>query len=111
MPRWRQDSETGKLIPIDEAAAAHDSARGLSIVKGFEAYKSPIDGSIIRNHRDLERHNKKHNVVLQAEYGNDFFDRKAKERADYLSGNLSKKERFQRRQEIYEVITRLERNG
>lgn len=36
-----------------------------SFVKGrFEAYKSQVDGTIIRSHKDLEEHNKRNGVVL-----------------------------------------------
>lgn len=39
-----------------------------SFVKGrFEAFKSPVDGSIIKNDRDMQEHNKRNNVVNAAE--------------------------------------------
>lgn len=110
MPRWRQDRETGKLIPIDEKAVAYDRARGI-IVKDVEPFRSPIDGTVITNRRQYEEHCRKHNVVPAAEFSQDWYDRKARERARLFTGELTKQEVFERKREIYETMMRAERNG
>lgn len=110
MPRWRQDKETGKLIPIDQEAVAHDRARGF-IVKDVEPFRSPIDGTIISSRRQYEEHCKKHNVVPAAEFSQEWYDKKAQERAKHFTGELSRQEVFKRKQEIYEQMVRMERDG
>lgn len=110
MPRWRQDRETGKLIPIDEKAVAHDRARGI-IVKDVEPFRSPIDGTIISSRRQYEEHCRKHGVVPAAEFSKDWYDRKAKERARLFTGERTKREVLERKKEIYETMMRAERNG
>ena len=109
MPRWRQDSKTGKLIPIDEAAIRRDA--GAPAVGSFESFASPVDGSIIRNSRQLADHNKRNNVVNAAEFTPEFYAEKAKERERFYNREFTPAEKLQRKQQIYEAITRAERNG
>ena len=54
--------------------------------KAFERFRSPVDGSIITGHRELEEHNARNNVVDSREYSQEFYDRKAKEREAELNG-------------------------
>ena len=112
MPKWRQDKETGELVPIDQAAYDKDVGAGIFPgAKPFEAFRSTVDGSIIRNYKELEEHNKRNNVVLAAEFSQEYYDRKAKERAAYFQGKVSEREQFERRQQIYEIMTRAEQHG
>ena len=116
--RWRQkyNKETGKseFIPIDEAAAREDIAQGktLSIIRGnFDAFRSPVDGSIIATHRDLENHNKRNSVVNSAEFSPEFLEGKRKERERILRGEHTREEKFERKREIYNRWVEAERNG
>lgn len=114
MARWRQCSETGKFIPIDESAARRDFAQGknLNIIRGnFEAFKSPVDGTIIDGHRAMENHNKRNDVVSASEYSPEYYAQKAKEREDFFNGKHSREELFKRKQEIYDTIIRAERDN
>ena len=83
MPRWRQDAKTLKLIPIDDSKPR---SAGAVIFNDIEPFKSPIDGSIISDRKQLREHNKKHNVVQASEFSPEYYERKANERADLLSG-------------------------
>lgn len=112
MPRWRQDKETGNLVPIDESAYSRDVSAGVFPgAQSFEAFRSTVDGSLIRNRKELEEHNKRNGVVLADEFSPSYYERKAKERADFFQGRVSRQEQLQRRQQIYEIMVRAERNG
>ena len=101
--RWRQDRETGKLYPVDEAAAKRDAQSGVSIVRdNFEPFRSVVDGTVISNHRQLEEHNRRNNVVLADEFDQSHYRQREEERRKLYTGEFTKKERLQRRQEIYE---------
>ena len=91
--RWRQDKDTGEFIPIDEAARQSD---GLIHVRGFEAFRSPVDGSIIRNHRDLDHHNKRNNV------------RHYEHETPKPKTEPSTAEVFKRKQQLHEIFVRSE---
>lgn len=109
MARWRQCRKTGKLIPIDEAAV---KAEGNNfVVKGkFDAYCSPVDGTVIRNAKDLEEHNKRNDVVLMDEFGTDHWKSKAKEREKFFKGEHTTREVFERKQQINSIIDRATEN-
>jgi len=107
--RWKQDAKTGKLIPIDEAARRADRTAAVS-VNNFDAFVSPVDGTLIRNMRDYREHNRRNNVVPSSEFSPEFIERKAKERADFFTGNHSRQESIKRKQELYERMVAAERN-
>lgn len=113
MARWRQvwDEEQEKyvMVPRDESAAARDVQNGIIIRGNFDAFKSPIDGSIIKGQRDYEDHCKKHNVVPAQEFSQEFYDRKAKERESTFMGKHDKEAQWQRKAQINEIINNLER--
>ena len=62
MPRWRQDSKTGKMIPIDGAARALEP-KGAAIHGVFKPFISMVDGTEISTNKQLREHNKRNNVV------------------------------------------------
>lgn len=109
MPRWRQDSKTGKLIPIDEAAKRHSG--GIFVRPEVDPFVSPVDGTVIDSRRKLEEHNKRNNVVSSSEFSPEYYARKAEERARVFRGEHTPQESFRRKQEIYELLVRAERNG
>jgi hypothetical protein len=107
MPRWRQCSETGKFIPLDEAAAKHD---GVAIHGDIEPFVSPLDGSVISDRKQYREHCKKHGVVPASEFSPEFYERKAKEREKHYTGDLgTRAEQWERKAAINEIINHLER--
>lgn len=104
--KWRQDSVTGKLVPIDEATQRH---AGHYVQGDIEPFVSPVDGSVISDRRQLAEHNKRNNVVNAAEFSQEYYDKKAQERSDFYNGKHSRQETLARKQEIYETWTRAER--
>ena len=52
--RWIQDPESGELIPASEYVSRETKA-GMILVKGFDAYESPVSGEVISNHRQRDR--------------------------------------------------------
>lgn len=110
MPRWRQDRETGELVPIDETAARQSG--GHAVVHGdIESFVSPVDGTVISDRKQLREHNKRNNVVCADEFSPEHYQRKMKEQEAFFTGKHSKEETFKRKQEIYNSIIRAERNG
>ncbi len=106
MARWRQDKETGKLIPVDEAAARRDFH---SIHGDIEPFRSPVDGSVITDRKQLRDHNKRNNVVHADEFSPEFYERKAEERRKFFAAERSPEERHKIKQELYEKVLRAER--
>ena len=112
MARWRQkfDPETGKseFVPIDDAARKQD---GIIINRDVEPFRSPIDGTVISTRRQYDDHCRKHNVVPAQEFSQEFYDRKAAERARLYTGERTRQEELASKSEIYEIINHLERRG
>lgn len=113
--RWRQvfNEQTGKseFVPVDETALKADISAGKIVPPcpaGFEPFRSIVDGSIIRDHKDLAAHNKRNNVVNTAEFSPEFIERKAREREDFFAGKVSKEEQYARKQKMHEMIIRAE---
>jgi hypothetical protein len=105
---WDEEEQRHKLVPADAAAAVREGADVL--VRGkFDAFVSPVDGSLISNQKQLDDHNKRNNVVSASEFSPEFYERKAKERARLYTGEHSKAEKQRRGEEIHRIIERLER--
>lgn len=96
------------MIPVDQAAAKHD---GVSLHTAFEPFVSPLDGTVINGRAEYRDHCKKHGVVPAAEFTQEFYDRKAAERASTFQGGHSRQETLARKREIYENMMRAERNA
>ncbi len=112
MARYRQvinEDGSSTFVPLDEAAIRRDA--GHSIHGDIEPFRSPVDGSVISDRKQLREHNKKHGVVNAEEFSPEFYERKAKERARLYTGERTKEEVLKNRREIYEVINHLERQG
>ncbi len=108
MPRWRQDSKTGQMIPIDEGA--RQAARSPTIQGDILSFVSPVDGSVITDRAQLREHNKRNNVVNASEFTPEFYAGKAKERADFYAGRKSPAESLEIKQHIYETWVQAERD-
>jgi len=111
MARWKQvwNKDLGKseFIPVDDAARAQ--ATSAYIHGDIQPFVSPVDGSVISDRRQLAEHNKRNNVVNTHEFGTEHWDIKRKERERFYNGEHTPKESLRRKQEIYEAITRAER--
>lgn len=93
---WVQCPVTNKLIPKEEYVRPV-TGRSAAVHAGFEAFKSPVDGSIINGPKGLREHNKKHGVTNIQDYGDSYFERKHKERSADILGQTkqAKKERVE----------------
>ena len=52
------------------------------VMKNFEEFKSPIDGSIVTSPAKLAAHNKKHGVTNASDYSEGYIENKAKKRVN-----------------------------
>ncbi len=85
MPSWIQDPKTLKLIPKEEYY--RDQERGaLQIMGDLQPFVSPVTGETIYTRSQLREHNRQHGVTNLADYGPDWFDKKAKERQQQIRG-------------------------
>lgn len=109
MPRWRQtvDPETGKskFIPIDDAARRESHA----IHGDVEAFRSPIDGTVIADRKALREHCEKHNVVPSGEFTPEYYAEKQRERDRHHTGERTREESLQIKREMWETMHRMER--
>jgi hypothetical protein len=69
-------------------------------VQGFKDFKSPIDGSIIGDRKQLAAHNLRHGVTNIADYGEQHFHKKGMERREILDSK-SETNRRGRREELH----------
>ncbi len=108
MPRWRQVIRNGKseFVPIDEAARKAD---GVAIHGPLEPFVSPIDGSVISGRKAYRDHLKKHGVVPSAEFSQEWYEKKAKEREKLYTGERTKEQVRKDRMKIHEIINQLDR--
>ena len=110
MARWKQvfDEKQDKyvLVPIDEAAVKRDASHGIIVRGNFDTFVSPVDGSVIRNHREYQEHCRRNNVIPTQELGSDYMKGKADERERFYTGRHTREEEFKRKQEIHEIINR-----
>lgn len=58
-----------------------------------EPFRSPVDGSIIRNKRELMAHNRRHGVIQQLPGLDQDVSAKRKEAQDLITGPVGKQER------------------
>ena len=109
MARYRQitNPETGKseFIPVGKG----HQQQGHAVHGDIEPFVSPIDGAVISDRKEYREHCKKHNVVPAAEFNQEFYDRKAEERARLHRGERTREQVLKDRQQINEIINRLER--
>lgn len=49
------------------------TARSATVLGSFEEFRSPLDGSMISDRRQLANHNKKHGVTNVADYSPQYF--------------------------------------
>jgi hypothetical protein len=106
MAGWIQDSETGEMVPREKwIEHKYGGERAPAVHGDIEAFRSPIDGSIIDDRGKLRAHNKKHGVTNCADYSQDWFDKKASERESVMRGDSIKAKR-ERQETIKDAIQR-----
>lgn len=98
MARWIQHPETGELIPADEYRPPEVN-QSAYIQPDIADFISPVDRQLIGSRSHLREHNKRHGVTDLREYGDTFFQRKARERAVAHESSDSRA-RAERRQAI-----------
>ena len=101
--RWVWDSRISKLVPRDEYYRNKEQSTPPVLTPGLEPFTSPIDGSVITDRAQLRRHNAKHGVTDPRDYGDGWFDRKAKERESVLRSDTEAARR-ERVNTINEII-------
>ena len=110
MARWRQKimpDGTSKFVPVDEAARRQD---GHFVQGDITSFVSPLDGSVITDRKQYREHCEKHGVVPAGEFNQEFYDRKAEERARHYQGEVQERKQ-EIRQEIYDNMIRAEREA
>jgi hypothetical protein len=109
MARYRQvinEDGSSTFVEIGASRPTHHSA---AVQGNIEPFVSPIDGSVISDRKQLREHNKRHGVVNTAEFSQEHFKRKAKEREAFYTGDYSREQKLARKREINEIINHLER--
>jgi len=77
---WIFDTVSQKLI---EKSAHHPSDSGPcapAVHGSLNAFVSPVDGSVIDDRGKLREHNKRHGVTNVADYGENYFEKRGKEK-------------------------------
>lgn len=84
-----EEDKNRKAMKKAVASAVHGT--------NFEAFKSPIDGSIINTPSDLRAHNNRNGVTDIRDYGEDWFARRGEQMYNEKIGNTkqAKRERQQ----------------
>jgi hypothetical protein len=89
-----QDPHTGKLVPKSDYQRVDPDA---PYVQGdIEAFKSPIDGTIIDDRAKLRRHNAQHGVTNSADYSPEYLHKRRLAREAEMLGTTrqAKQERI-----------------
>jgi hypothetical protein len=79
VPGWIQCLETGKLIPR-ELYVRPNSNKSAMIEKPMDAFVSQVDGTEIRDRKQLADHNRRNGVTNSADYSSDYSERTTKAR-------------------------------
>ena len=110
MPRWRQEmQEDGhtRFVPIDDAARKME---GHALHTEFEAFISPVDGSIVDDRKKLREHNLRNNVVSHSEYSPEYIEKMHQKRRDFFDGKRSSAEIRKSKMEMYERFVEAEKS-
>jgi hypothetical protein len=87
-----------------EKVEAMKKATSAAFIGGnFEPFKSPVDGSIIKNPAQLRSHNSKHGVADIREYGDEWFAGRGREMYSEKTGCTSEAKR-ERQQICHDVL-------
>ena len=87
-----------------EKQEAMKKATSAAFIGGnFEPFKSPVDGSIIKNPAQLRSHNSKHGVADIREYGDEWFEKRGREMYAEKTGDTLEAKR-ERQQTCHDVL-------
>lgn len=112
MPRYRQVVKPDGSFEFVEIASTASTNRSAAVHGDIDAFRSPVDGSIISDRKALREHNQRNNVVNTADLGSDGYNReRQKERERFFKGEISQEERLTRRQQMWEIAQHLERQN
>ena len=67
-----------------------DSNSGVAIIEDIEPFVSPITGEVISSRSQLRQHNKAHGVTDSRDYSANYFEKKARERQESITGMTAK---------------------
>ena len=96
--RAKRKKETDKKVE-----AFKQASKSAYISGNFEAFKSPIDGSIISCRSQLRTHNKKHGVTDIRDYSEEHFESHRERRENETIGN-TKQAQNERKQLCHDVL-------
>jgi hypothetical protein len=65
--RFVQCRHTGKLIEVSKDYVQPREQHGVHILPDIEAFKSPVDGTVVSSRSKLREHNRRNNVVQTKE--------------------------------------------
>jgi hypothetical protein len=106
--KWIQDPVTHKLIEIP--TDHKPPARKTPFLKfEQEPFRSPVDGSIISNARQLRAHNREHNVIDSRDWGNkEMCNTDAKRDREQIQAGTHVATNKQRKADVVEAFNRVE---
>ncbi len=107
MPRYRQIVNEDGSSTFVEIGRSAPKAHGVAVHGDIEAFVSPIDGSVIDDRKKYREHCKRHGVVPQAEFSDEFLAKKRAERERHYKGASER----ERKQALYDAIIRAEREA
>ena len=88
MPRqnYVQHPKTGKLVRAEDVDwPRYRFKRSYQIMPDIDPFVSPVDGSVVSSRSTLRAHNDRNDVVNFHEFDG-HWEKKAKERADFMNG-------------------------
>lgn len=95
--------EKEKAEAAEKQEKMQQAVKTAYISGSFEAFKSPIDGSIISDPSKLREHNRRHKVADIREYDEEHFRRRSNEMYLEKTGQTAQATR-ERKKLIYEVL-------
>ena len=78
--RFIQDPETHKMVPAEDYIGEDSSNLYAAVHGDIDAFRSPIDGSIIDDRRKLREHNRRHGVTNSSDYSKGYIEDRARKR-------------------------------
>jgi hypothetical protein len=101
--RWIQRINEDGTSRFDEVGSKGSEVNRTAALHGdIDSFVSPVDGSVISDRKQLREHNKRNNVVNYAEFEGT---------KQPVTGENTPAQTYARKQELYEVLNRAERNN
>jgi hypothetical protein len=109
MPSWVQHPITGEFVPRHLYVRPNPN-QSADIQGDLHDFVSPIDQTLISDRGQLREHNKRHGVTNTQDYGDGWFEKKAKERQELFGANREQ-DKTERRGVINNAIEQANRRG